>query len=63
VSRKVFTKTKTKLSHSKALKIANQQCDEGEISLLDVLILQQRVFSARRKLLSINRASLTQFVD
>ena len=47
----------------KALKIANLQFDEGEISLLDVLILQQRVFSARSILLSINRASLTQFVD
>ncbi len=47
----------------KALKIANLQFNEGEISLLDVLILQQRVFSARSKLLSINRASLTQFVD
>jgi NodT family efflux transporter outer membrane factor (OMF) lipoprotein len=38
----------------KALEIANLQFDEGEISLLDVLILQQRVFSARSKLLSIN---------
>ena len=47
----------------KALKIANLQFTEGEISLLDVLTLQQRVFSARSNLLSINRASLTQFVD
>lgn len=47
----------------KALKIANLQFDEGEISLLDVLTIQQRVFSARSNLLSINRASLTQFVD
>ncbi len=47
----------------KVLKIASLQFDEGEISLLDVLILQQRVFSARSKLLSINRASLTQFVN
>jgi NodT family efflux transporter outer membrane factor (OMF) lipoprotein len=46
-----------------ALRIANLQFNEGEISLLDVLILQQRVFSARSNLLSINRASLTQFVD
>lgn len=47
----------------KALDIANLQFDEGEISLLDVLIIQQRVFAARSNLLSINRASLTQFVD
>lgn len=47
----------------KALKIANLQFNEGEISLLDVLTIQQRVFSARSNLLSINRASLTQFID
>lgn len=47
----------------KALKIANLQFDEGEINLLDVLTIQQRVFSARGNLLSINRASLTQFID
>jgi NodT family efflux transporter outer membrane factor (OMF) lipoprotein len=46
-----------------ALNIANLQFDEGEISLLDVLIIQQRVFSARSNLLSIERASLTQFID
>jgi NodT family efflux transporter outer membrane factor (OMF) lipoprotein len=47
----------------KALKIANLQFDEGEISLLDVLTIQQRVFSARSNLLSIERASLSQFID
>lgn len=47
----------------KALKISNLQFNEGEISLLDVLTIQQRVFSARSNALSIERASLTQFVD
>ncbi|GAB5379714.1 MAG: efflux transporter outer membrane subunit [Aliiglaciecola sp.] len=47
----------------KALNIANLQYNEGEISLLDVLTIQQRVFSARSNLLSIERASLSQFVD
>jgi NodT family efflux transporter outer membrane factor (OMF) lipoprotein len=46
-----------------ALRIANLQFDEGEIALLDVLQIQQRVFSARRNVLSIDRAQLSQFVD
>ena len=55
---------KTVLSESeKALKISNLQFEEGEISLLDVLTIQQRVFAARSDALSIERASLTQFVD
>ncbi|WP_289029568.1 efflux transporter outer membrane subunit [uncultured Paraglaciecola sp.] len=54
----------TVLSESEtALKIANLQYDEGEISLLDVLTIQQAVFAARSNLLSIERSSLTQFVD
>jgi len=47
----------------KALKIANLQFNEGEISLLDVLTIQQKVFSARSNLLSIERALLTQFIN
>ena len=46
-----------------ALRIANLQFKEGEIALLDVLQIQQRVFSARRNVLSIDRAQLSQFVD
>jgi len=46
-----------------ALKIANAQYNEGEISLLDVLIIQQRVFAARSNLLSVERAAITQFID
>jgi NodT family efflux transporter outer membrane factor (OMF) lipoprotein len=61
--KRVAALTTVLVESEKALKIANLQFDEGEISLLDVLILQQRVFSARSNLLSINRASLTQFVD
>ena len=61
--KRVAALTTVLLESEKALKIANLQFNEGEISLLDVLILQQRVFSARSNLLSINRASLTQFVN
>jgi NodT family efflux transporter outer membrane factor (OMF) lipoprotein len=61
--KRVAALTTVLVESEKALKIANLQFDEGEISLLNVLILQQRVFSARSNLLSINRASLTQFVD
>jgi NodT family efflux transporter outer membrane factor (OMF) lipoprotein len=61
--KRVAALTTVLVESEKALKIANLQFNEGEISLLDVLILQQRVFSARSNLLSINRASLTQFVN
>ena len=47
----------------KAFNIAKLQYEEGEISLLDMLSIQQRVFTARSNLLSIKRASLSQFVD
>ena len=57
-------KLQTVLSESeRALEIANLQFNEGEINLLDVLNVQQRVFSARSNLLSVSRASLTQFVN
>jgi NodT family efflux transporter outer membrane factor (OMF) lipoprotein len=55
---------RTALSEAEnALRIANLQFKEGEIALLDVLQIQQRVFSARRNVLSIDRAQLSQFVD
>ncbi|MFT4719007.1 MAG: NodT family efflux transporter outer membrane factor (OMF) lipoprotein [Candidatus Azotimanducaceae bacterium] len=60
---RVIALTTVLVESENALKIANLQFNEGEISLLDVLILQQRLFSARSNLLSIQRASLTQFVD
>ena len=50
-------------SAEEALRISELQYKEGEISLIDVLTIQQRVFSARRNLLSIERASLSQWVD
>ena len=43
--------------------ISQLQYDEGEISLLDVLTIQQRVFAARRNVIAMERASVTQFVD
>jgi NodT family efflux transporter outer membrane factor (OMF) lipoprotein len=46
-----------------ALRIANLRYNEGEISLLEVLQIQQRVFSARRNVVSINRALLAQHID
>jgi len=46
-----------------ALRIANLRYGEGEISLLEVLQIQQRVFGARRNVVSVNRALLTQHVD
>lgn len=46
-----------------ALRIANLQFKEGEIALLDVLQIQQRVFSARRNLLSVSRTLNTQYID
>jgi outer membrane protein TolC len=60
---RVIALTTVLVESENALKIANLQFNEGEISLLDVLILQQRLFSARSNFLSIQRASLTQFVD
>ena len=45
-----------------ALRIANVQFKEGEIALIDVLSIQQRVFSARRNLISVKRAMLSQHV-
>lgn len=46
-----------------ALRIANLQFEEGEIALLDVLQIQQRVFSARRNLLTVSRTLNTQYID
>jgi len=46
-----------------ALRIANLQFSEGEIALIDVLSIQQRMFSARRNLLSIQRTALSQHVN
>jgi outer membrane protein TolC len=60
---RVIALTTVLVESENALKIANLQFNEGEINLLDVLILQQRLFLARSNLLSMQRASLTQFVD
>ncbi len=55
--------TDTLNSAEEALRIANIQFKEGEIALIDVLSIQQRVFSARRNLISIKRAMLSQHVN
>jgi NodT family efflux transporter outer membrane factor (OMF) lipoprotein len=47
----------------RGLSIADLQYKEGEIGLLDVLLIQQRVFSAQRNYASINRAGLIQYID
>lgn len=46
-----------------AERIARLQFDEGEIALLDVLTIQQRVFSARRNVLSLKRTQVAQYID
>lgn len=60
---RVVALTDTLNAAEEALRIANLQFKEGEIALIDVLSIQQRVFSARRNLLSIQRAMLSQHVD
>lgn len=47
----------------KSLRLANLKFTEGEISLVDVLSIQQSTFSARQNMLSIKRAALSQFID
>lgn len=47
----------------RALRIADLQYNEGEIGLLDVLLIQQRVFAAQRNYASISRAGLIQYID
>lgn len=53
----------TLTASEEALRIANIQFKEGEIALIDVLTIQQRVFSARRNLISVNRAMLSEYVN
>lgn len=55
--------TDTLNAAEEALRIASIQFKEGEIALIDVLSIQQRVFSARRNLISIRRAMLSQHVN
>lgn len=47
---------------NKALRIARLRYDEGETDLLDVLTIQQRVFSSDADLVSIERARLDEWV-
>lgn len=60
---RVAALTDTLNAAEEALRIANIQFKEGEIALIDVLSIQQRVFSARRNLISIKRAMLSQHVN
>lgn len=46
-----------------ALRIAQLRFDAGESDLLDVLSIQQRVFTAQRSALSVERQRLDQFVN
>ena len=46
-----------------ALRLALIQYREGEIDLIDVLSIQQRVFGAQSSLLAIRRAQLDQYVE
>lgn len=47
----------------RALSIAEVQYEEGEIGLLDVLIIQQRVFAAQRNLAAVQREGLVNYID
>lgn len=47
---------------NKALRIARLRYDEGETDLLDVLTIQQRVFSSDADLVSIERARLDEWI-
>lgn len=46
-----------------ALRLSVLQYKEGEIDLIDVLSIQQRVFAAQSNLLSIKRAQLNQYLE
>lgn len=46
-----------------ALRLAQLRFDEGESDLLDVLSIQQRVFSAQSNALAVERLRLEQFID
>ncbi len=46
-----------------ALRLSNLQYREGEIDLIDVLSIQQRVFGAESSLLAIKRAQLNQYIE
>lgn len=48
---------------SNALSLSLLQYKEGEIDLIDVLSVQQRVFGAESSLLSLKRAQLNQYVE
>ncbi len=48
---------------NKALRIARLRYDEGETDLLDVLTIQQRVFSSDADLVSIERSRLDAWVN
>lgn len=63
LQQRVAALTDTLKASEEALRIANIQFKEGEIALIDVLSIQQRVFSARRNLLSVKRAMLSQHVS
>ena len=46
-----------------AYALAQLQYDEGEIALIDVLNIQQRLFAAERDLVSVRRARVEQWVS
>lgn len=48
---------------SNALRLSLLQYKEGEIDLIDVLSVQQRVFGAESSLISLKRAQLNQYVE
>lgn len=63
LKQRMLALTDTMTSAMEALRIANLQFKEGEIALIDVLSIQQRVFVARRNLTSVQRSMLSQYVS
>ena len=52
-----------KTESEEALRLAQLRFNAGESDLLDVLAIQQRVFTAQRNALSVQRLQLDQYVD
>jgi NodT family efflux transporter outer membrane factor (OMF) lipoprotein len=60
--RRASLETSTEQSRN-ALRLSNLQYQEGEIDLIDVLSIQQRVFGAESSLIAIRRAHLNQYLE
>ncbi|MEH6758924.1 MAG: TolC family protein [Parasphingorhabdus sp.] len=60
--RRIALETATKETEN-ALRLSNLQYKEGEIDLIDLLSVQQRLFGAQSNLLALKRAQLNQYLE